>query len=736
MGAVIAVAWARCAVGLEFGAGAALLLGALITVVGGSPADAQQAPAAAPADQPGPATSSPAPVELPPIEVEAPPAPVSTRGPSVSPTGANAYGVTSTDIGNMPAGENTTITDVLAQMPGVAIDQNQQIHIRNTEGPQFQYQINGALVPLDINTNPPFISNFSSLFVSRLDLLDGVLPSRYSYATGGVVDIQSKAGNCDNPGGRFSLFAGQRDTIQPSVQYAGCTGDLSYYVSGLYDQSNTAFSSATPGANAIHDWTNQGQTFNSFSYPLDDKTKLGVIISAAGSNNQLPNRPDLTPQFSLAGVSPFNSAEINSYLNFRDYLGMVFLSGKPTADLSYQIAYAAHSISEQFKPDNAGELIYEGVASTASHNDLDNTLEGDLSYKLGSHTLGTGFYFGEYRVIADDTSLVFPVDANGNQTSTTPITVVNNAHATNFLAGIYVDDLWQINDQLRLSVGLRYDVLTGFTNSTQFDPTINLSYLPTSETTLHGGFARYMQVPSFQGISPTASAAFAGTSAAGPPGIATPVTEDDFEWDVGVVHHLTPKITLSQDNFFEITDHYLDTGQFGVVPIFAPFNYGHGSIWGSETAINYKDDKFAAYGNVTVGRNLQRGVVTGQFNFPPDELAFIDSHHIVLDHQPLLGASAGATYKWEPLTFSLDMIYSGGLRAGFADTEQLPTVVQINAAAQIAFHVPGIGEVTDRLTVLNVLDRVNLIRPPEGIGIFQSAYGPRLTVLNTLTVPF
>jgi hypothetical protein len=44
--------------------------------------------------------------------------------------------------------------------------------------------------------------------------------------------------------------------------------------------------------------------------------------------------------------------------------------------------------------------------------------------------------------------------------------------------------------------------------------------------------------------------------------------------------------------------------------------------------------------------------------------------------------------------------------------------------------------VTDRLTVLNVLDRVNLIRPPEGIGIFQSAYGPRLTVLNTLTIPF
>ena len=158
------------------------------------------------------------------------------------------------------------------------------------------------------------------------------------------------------------------------------------------------------------------------------------------------------------------------------------------------------------------------MASTASHNDLDNTLQGDLTYKAGAHTLGTGFYLGEYRVIADDTSLVFPVDANGNQTSTTPISVVNNAHATNMLSGLYVNDLWQINDKLRLNFGLRWDVLTGFTSNNQFDPTINLSILPTPETTLHGGFARYMQVPSFQGISPTAPAAFAGTTAAGPPG--------------------------------------------------------------------------------------------------------------------------------------------------------------------------------------------------------------------------
>jgi hypothetical protein len=46
-----------------------------------------------------------------------------------------------------------------------------------------------------------------------------------------------------------------------------------------------------------------------------------------------------------------------------------------------------------------------------------------------------------------------------------------------------------------------------------------------------------------------------------------------------------------------------------------------------------------------------------------------------------------------------------------------------------------VGTISDRLTILNVLDRINLIRPAEGIGIFQSAYGPRFTVFDAVTLP-
>jgi TonB dependent receptor/TonB-dependent Receptor Plug Domain len=653
-----------------------------------------------------------------------------------TPEDSGSYSMSAQDIADLPAGYASTVTDVLAHMPGVAIDQNQQIHIRNTEGPQFQYQINGVLVPLDINTNPPFISMINPLFVRQLDLLTGVLPARYSYATGGVVDIQTKDG-CAQGGGDASLLFGQRAVLQPSVQYAGCAGGLSSYVSAVYHQGNTAFSSATPGPDPIHNWTRQGQLFGFFSYPIGSSTKVSLIVSAARSTNQLPNVPDLPPQYSLAGVAePPPSSAIDSYLNFRDYLGILALNGVVNSQLTYQLAVSAHTISQRFEPDPVGELIYQGVASTASHDDHDQTLEGDLSYALGNHLLGAGFYQGVYRVTASDSSLVFPADANGAQTSDVPVSVINNSYARNVISGVYVNDRWQMDEHVRLAAGVRWDGLSGFTSGHQVSPTIKIEFQPVASTTVHAGAARYLQVPSILGISPTAQAAFEGTTAAGPPGVSTPVTEDDRVVDVGIIHQATPTLSLALDNYYEWTNHYLDTGQFGVVPIFAPFNYGRGHIWGSELSVRFQGDALAAYANLTVGENWQRGVVTGQFNFPADELAYINSNSIQLDHQPLYGASAGASYRWHAWTYSADAVYSSGLRAGFADLERLPRVFQVNMAIERSFHVPGLGPMTNRITVLNVFDRVNLIRPAEGIGIFQSAYGARLTVLDTLTVHF
>lgn len=373
-------------------------------------------------------------------------------GPDVSDTGAADYRVSPQDIKNLPNADQTPLTDVLTQLPGVASDQNQQIHIRNMEGPQFQFQINGFLVPLDINTNPPFLTMLNSMFIQQLDLRVGVLPARYGLATGGVVDVQSKDG-CRASGGDVSVEAGQRSTLSPSVEYAACDGALSSYVSARETWSDTAFSSATPGPTPIHDQGRTQQGLGFWTYALTPQTHLSLLLAATRSDNELPNAPGLTPAFELAGVTSVpGSAEINSRLNFRDYLAMAGIHTTTDAGIEMQLGYTAHCISQTFNPDPVGELIYQGVASQATHQDNDNTLQGDLHFQTGDHTLSAGFYLGDYHVENRDNSLVFMADDDGNQTSTVPVTVLTGSSASNVVSSLYVSDLWRLSERWSLDL--------------------------------------------------------------------------------------------------------------------------------------------------------------------------------------------------------------------------------------------------------------------------------------------
>jgi hypothetical protein len=53
----------------------------------------------------------------------------------------------------------------------------------------------------------------------------------------------------------------------------------------------------------------------------------------------------------------------------------------------------------------------------------------------------------------------------------------------------------------------------------------------------------------------------------------------------------------------------------------------------------------------------------------------------------------------------------------------LPNFWQLNLSAARDFVIPGIGKFNDRVILLNIFDRSNLIRPANGIGVFQTAYG-------------
>lgn len=657
-------------------------------------------------------------------------------GAGIAPSGANSYALTEEDIDTLPLGASSDFTDVLAQMPGVAIDQYQMVHVRDNEGAGFQYTINGFIVPIDINTNPPFLTMINPAFVAHLELLDGILPAKYNYADGGVVAIDTKTGN-NSPGGLSETMVGMHDTYQESLQYGESIGAFSYFVNLKAGEDNLAFSPATPASNQIHDHQSLGQGFAFFNYQVTEKTSVSLLLSGNSSNNQFPNVPGQTPTNTLAGYpNPPDSSTINSDLDMRDGLAMLMLRGDAGPGTTYDVGLASHTIEQKFIADPVGDLIYEGVAPSVTKIDVDYTAQADIYADRGAHHWSFGVYAGAYGVTSDSSTLVFPVDANGNQTSDTPEAIGLGLHSINILTGLYAADRIDLDPKWSTEIGLRWDTLSGITYDDSVDPRVSLTYKASSHTTFHLGFARQTQVPTFSGISASAPQEFANTTNDHGAGGSYPMVEHDSVIDGGVRCHPMEQLMLYWDSFFEYAKHYLDAGLYGDTPIYAPLNYHRGYLWDTELGGSWKEKDTTIYANFTMGRNYEHGVDSGQFNFDPTELAYIDNHYFLIDHEPLAELNDGIAYRLAPFTVSLDSVYSSGLRGGFADYERLPSVFQVNAGIIYDLKLPGVGKASDRVTILNLFNRVNQLRPSSGIGVFQASYGPRFTVYDTLSIPF
>ena len=86
---------------------------------------------------------------------------------------------------------------------------------------------------------------------------------------------------------------------------------------------------------------------------------------------------------------------------------------------------------------------------------------------------------------------------------------------------------------------------------------------------------------------------------------------------------------------------------------------------------------------------MAHDIDTQQFNFDPDELAYIKTHNIKLDHESEYTVSAGAAYSWKDNRVYVDVLYGSGLRAGFANTQQEPQYYPVNVGFEHVFHVGG-----------------------------------------------
>jgi outer membrane receptor protein involved in Fe transport len=310
-----------------------------------------------------------------------------------------------------------------------------------------------------------------------------------------------------------------------------------------------------------------------------------------------------------------------------------------------------------------------------------------------------------------------------------PSNIFDSSSKTGWLLGTYVQDEWKITNNLTLNAGLRFDQMFQYVDANQLSPRASLTWKPFDATTFHAGYARNFTPPPQVVAAPTNLALVQNTTQQPAVSQNDPVLPERSDvFDVGVVQKILPipGLTVGVDAYYKIARDLLDDGQFGAAYVLSGFNYDRGKNIGVELSSTYTNGNFKAYANLAAAKQMGTDIVSNQFLFAPDRLAFIANNFIFTDHTQLLTGSAGASYLWDGTRYSVSMIYGSGLRSGFANTDHVPAYTQVNLGVSHEYLMPGWTKPTTlRFDIVNLFDKIYEIRDGSGIGVFAPQFGPR-----------
>jgi outer membrane receptor for ferrienterochelin and colicins len=659
-------------------------------------------------------------------------------------TGASTYTIDDAAIAASPGGGNLLLNQVLLQAPDVVQDSFGQIHVRGDHN-DLQYRLNGIILPEGISV---FGQSLSPRLISSMSLITGALPAEYGLRTAGIIDMTTSNG-LSEPGGTVSLYGGSHQTFEPSAEYGGRDGSLSYFVTADMVRNDLGIESPDGSSDPLHDHSTQIHAFGYFEDILDADNRLSLILGAFNGQYQIPNQRGLQPLLGLEvnGQTNFLSNNLNE--NQHEMTQYAIVSWQHAqGDLDWQSSVTARYTSLDFEPDWVGDLLYNGIAQNAFKEDTAFGWQTDGAYHLSdAHTLRAGLYLQHDNAVSDTTSQVLPINAAGVQTNDIPLAIPDNGQQTQWLESAYLQDEWKPLSNLTINYGLRADHYNAYSYGGQISPRLNVVWQAPTGTTVHAGYSRYFTPPPFELIASETFTKFAGTTAV-PPGTVTsdtpPVAERADYYDLGVQQKLLEKaLTLGIDSYYEPSLHLIDEGQFGAPIILTPFNYHTGRISGIEFTANYAINNFSAYSNLAFQSAKAKQIESSQFSFSAAQLAYIADYYIHLDHEERVSASSGVSYLWLGTRFSADMIFGTGLRQDLTlatytipNGDHTPSYTDFNLGLSHAFKFEHTGALTVRFDVINLFDKSYEIRSGTGIGVFAPQYGARRGVFFGLAKDF
>jgi outer membrane receptor for ferrienterochelin and colicins len=661
-------------------------------------------------------------------------------------TGASTYTIDQAAIAATPGGDNTLFNQVILQAPGVVQDSFGQLHVRG-EHNGLQYRLNGVILPEGINV---FSQAFDAHLIQSVSLITGALPAEYGLRTAGIIDVTTKSGIFDQHGS-VSMYGGSHGEIEPSFFHGGSMGNFNYFVTGDFLRNDLGIESPDGRSNPIHDHTTQYHGFGYFEYLFGENDRLSWILGTSHGKFQIPNQYGMQPSLGLTvnGQTDFPSQNLNENQTEITHYGILSWQHSQ-GKFDTQTSFTARYSSLTFTPDPLGDLLYNGIAQYAFKRDVAYALQNDSSYQLSDHhTLRGGFYFQRDRATSNTTSQVLQTDANGVPLNDIPYTIIDNGQQSQSLESVYLQDEWKMLSAVTVNYGVRFDRYSAYSSGSQTSPRVNVVWKPLDGTTVHAGYSRYFSPPPFELVGTKDIALFENTTnAPSQTQTSAPFAERANYYDIGAQQKIVEGLTVGVDTYYKQAVNLIDEGQFGAPIILTPFNYRHGQQYGAELAINYTQAAFSAYGNLASTRDIGKDIVSSQFNFSTDDLNYIATHYIHLDHEEQLTASGGVSYLVFDTRFSADLLMGSGLRASLVlpdgsvipNGTHLPYYEQVNVGVSHAFHIPGVDQGKDalmvRFDVLNLFDQEYQIRNGTGVGVGAPQYGPRRGYFVGVSMPF
>ena len=353
---------------------------------------------------------------------------------------------------------------------------------------------------------------------------------------------------------------------------------------------------------------------------------------------------------------------------------------------------------------------------------------------------------------SDTATTVYETNSSGAATGLETLVDNGQQHATFF--GVYLQDEWKIVPKLTLNYGARFDLYSSsFDNENQASPRVNLIYQPTTNTTLHAGYARYFTPPPLENVPATTVSQFNGTSNQSPVQQDDPVRAERANYfDAGISQKLAPGLQVGVDGYYKTAHNQLDDGLFGQSQILSAFNYRLGRVYGVEFSSSYATGGFSSYANVAYSVAQGQDWNSAQFLFDPTALGYVHNHWIYLDHDQRVSGSFGAAYTWKETHGSsqvyVDAIYGSGLRqdggtipgssppAPIPNGSSVPTYSSVNMGVEQDMKLDKTRVLKARLDVVNIADSVYELRSGTGVGVNAPQFGMRRGIFGSLGLAF